>query len=101
MSDIHPDWRLSHNDQALSSGPYSYGYTHAFGRIPRMYRLVCNWLVGLIDGTAGEYTLVVSAFEPRHIGKYSLQLECSDRFEFTPILQEGAGMFNRVIQGEW
>ncbi|KAM5543052.1 hypothetical protein V8D89_003436 [Ganoderma adspersum] len=75
---------LGHNDLALSSGPYSYGYANAFGHVP-----------------PGDYTLVVSAFEPRHIGKFSLKLECSDRFDLTPILQEGAGMFSKVIRDEW
>ncbi|RPD57684.1 cysteine proteinase, partial [Lentinus tigrinus ALCF2SS1-6] len=75
---------LGHNDIALSSGPYSYGYAHATGLIP-----------------PGDYTLVVSAFEPRHVGKLALRLECSDRFEITPILQEGAGMFSKHIRGEW
>ncbi len=55
----------------------------------------------LTDGTAGDYTLVVSAFEPRHIGKFALRLECSDRFDITPIQQEGAGMFSKVVRGEW
>ncbi|RPD57666.1 cysteine proteinase, partial [Lentinus tigrinus ALCF2SS1-6] len=75
---------LGHNDIALSSGPYSYGYAHATGIIP-----------------PGDYTLVVSAFEPLHLGKFALRLECSDRFEITPILQEGAGMFSKHIRGEW
>ncbi|KAI1791151.1 hypothetical protein LXA43DRAFT_1082820 [Ganoderma leucocontextum] len=75
---------LGHNDLALSSGPYSYGYANAFGQIP-----------------PGDYTLVISAFEPRHIGKFSLIVECSDRFDLTPILQEGAGMFSKGLRGEW
>ncbi|KAI0690918.1 hypothetical protein C8T65DRAFT_87074 [Cerioporus squamosus] len=75
---------LGHNDLALSSGPYSYGYAHAFGRIP-----------------PGDYTLVLSPFEPRHVGKFALRLECSDRFDIMPILQEGAGMFSKVVRGEW
>ncbi|PIL33578.1 hypothetical protein GSI_04201 [Ganoderma sinense ZZ0214-1] len=75
---------LGHNDLALSSGPYSYGYATASGNIP-----------------PGDYTLVMSAFEPRHIGKFSLKVECSDRFDLTPILQEGAGMFSKVIRDEW
>ncbi|KAI0741055.1 hypothetical protein C8Q76DRAFT_609267, partial [Earliella scabrosa] len=76
---------LSHNDLALSSGPYSYGCAHATGKVP-----------------PGDYTLVVSPFEPRHLGKFSLHLECSDRFDITPIQQEGAGMFTKpVIRGQW
>ncbi|KAI0629428.1 hypothetical protein C8Q77DRAFT_1220174 [Trametes polyzona] len=78
---------LGHNDLALSSGPYSYGHAFASGRVTLM--------------VAGDYTLVVSAFEPRHIGKFDLRVECSDRFDITPILQEGAGMFSKVIKGEW
>lgn len=50
---------------------------------------------------AGDYTLVVSAFDPRHIGKFFLRVESSDKFEITPILQEGAGMFSKVVRGEW
>ncbi|KAI0753163.1 hypothetical protein C8Q80DRAFT_1097736, partial [Daedaleopsis nitida] len=75
---------LGHNDLALSSGPYNYGYAHATGPIP-----------------PGDYTLVVSAFEPRHIGKFNLRVECSERFDLTPILQEGAGMFDKVVRGQW
>ncbi|KAH9855926.1 hypothetical protein C2E23DRAFT_723547 [Lenzites betulinus] len=75
---------LGHNDLALSSGPYSYGYALASGDIP-----------------PGDYTLVVSAFEPRHTGQFDLRVESSDRFDVTPILQEGAGMFSKVIRGEW
>ncbi|TBU43387.1 hypothetical protein BD309DRAFT_991045 [Dichomitus squalens] len=75
---------LGHNDLALSSGPYTYGYANASGRIP-----------------PGDYTLVVSAFEPHHIGKFDLRVECSDRFDLTPIPQEGAGMFSKVVRGEW
>ena len=51
--------------------------------------------------TAGDYTLVVSAFEPRHTGKFALRAECSDRFDLKPILQEGAGMFSKLVRGEW
>lgn len=44
---------------------------------------------------------MVSAFDPRHIGKFFLRVESSDKFEITPILQEGAGMFSKVVRGEW
>ncbi|KAI9062454.1 cysteine proteinase [Trametes sanguinea] len=75
---------LGHSDLALSSGPYSYGYAIASGSIP-----------------PGDYTLVVSAFEPRHTGKFELCVESSERFDVTPIPQEGAGMFSKVLRGEW
>ncbi|KAI0326343.1 cysteine proteinase [Cubamyces sp. BRFM 1775] len=75
---------LGHNDLALSSGPYSYGYALASSRVP-----------------PGDYTLVVSAFEPRHIGKFDLRVESSEKFEITPILREGAGMFSQTLKGQW
>ncbi|OSC96512.1 cysteine proteinase [Trametes coccinea BRFM310] len=75
---------LGHNDLALSSGSYSYGYAIATGSVP-----------------PGDYTLVVSAFEPRHTGKFELRMESSERFDITPIPQEGAGMFSKVIRGQW
>ena len=99
--------RLGHNDLALSSGPYSYGYANAFGHVPRMSISSASapnapsLTMGRGPYIAGDYTLVVSAFEPHHIGKFSLKLECSDRFDLTPILQEGAGMFSKVIRDEW
>ncbi len=97
--------RLGHNDLALSSGPYSYGYANAFGHIPRTSPSIASIIPHLTPGpipyAAGDYTLVVSAFEPRHIGKFALKVECSDRFDLTPILQEGAGMFSKVIRDEW
>ncbi|KAL1938518.1 hypothetical protein VTO73DRAFT_11541 [Trametes versicolor] len=77
---------LGNNDLALSSGPYSYGYALASSRH---------------NVSPGDYTLVVSAFDPRHIGKFFLRVESSDKFEITPILQEGAGMFSKVVRGEW
>ncbi|KAI0645166.1 hypothetical protein C8Q79DRAFT_756199 [Trametes meyenii] len=75
---------LGHNDLALSSGPYNHGYALASGQVP-----------------PGDYTLVVSAFEPRHTGRFDLRVESSDKFEITPVLQEGAGMFSKVVKGEW
>ncbi|EJF55966.1 hypothetical protein DICSQDRAFT_175357 [Dichomitus squalens LYAD-421 SS1] len=88
---IMPAWsqgarisELSHNDLALSSGPYTYGYANASGRIP----------------PGDHYSLVVSAFELHHIGKFDLRVECSDRFDLTPIPQEGVGMLSKAVRGE-
>ncbi|OSX61790.1 hypothetical protein POSPLADRAFT_1144115 [Postia placenta MAD-698-R-SB12] len=75
---------LGHNEVAASSGPYSYGYAHCYREL-----------------TAGDYTLVVSAFEPRHLGEFQLHVESPLRFELTPIPQEGAGMFSKVIRDAW
>ncbi|EMD32932.1 hypothetical protein CERSUDRAFT_98944 [Gelatoporia subvermispora B] len=69
---------------AANSGPYSYGHAEMSHRLP-----------------AGEYTLIVSAFEPRHFGEFSLQVDCSHPFDLTPIPAEGAGMFCKALRGEW
>lgn len=51
--------------------------------------------------TEGDFTLVVSAFSPTHLGEFSLMV-CSSRWvEVDPIPQEGAGMFAKTMRGEW
>lgn len=45
--------------------------------------------------------MVLSAFEPRHMGHFSLKIECSDSFEVKTIAQEDAGMYTTVIRGAW
>lgn len=50
---------------------------------------------------AGDYTLIVSAFDPRCIGPFTLDIESSLRFDIGTIAPEGAGMFSKVIQDEW
>src|SRR5712672_1206465 len=51
--------------------------------------------------TEGDFTLVVSAFSPTHLGEFSLQV-CSSRLvEVDPIPQEDAGMFAKTMRGEW
>ncbi|EPQ55287.1 hypothetical protein GLOTRDRAFT_41696, partial [Gloeophyllum trabeum ATCC 11539] len=49
----------------------------------------------------GEYTLVVSAFEPDQQGKFSLQVASNRPFELEPIPQEGAGMYTKTVRGTW
>ena len=43
----------------------------------------------------------MSAFEPQQLGPFKLRIESQMRFDLTPIPQEGAGMFNRVVRGAW
>jgi hypothetical protein len=51
---------------------------------------------------AGEYTLVVSSFQPEATGSFSLKVESMNNpFEITPIPQEGAGMYAKTIIGSW
>ena len=45
--------------------------------------------------------MVVSAFEPHHMGSFSLQVDSSYPFDLKPIPQEGAGMYSKVVRGSW
>jgi hypothetical protein len=51
--------------------------------------------------TEGDFTLVVSAFSPTHLGEFSLLVSSSRSVEVDPIPQEGAGMFAKTMRGEW
>lgn len=51
---------------------------------------------------AGDYTMILSAFEPQiHLGQFTLKIESSRQFDLASIPQEGAGMYVRVSKGEW
>ncbi|KAK3814530.1 MAG: hypothetical protein JOS17DRAFT_722698 [Linnemannia elongata] len=53
------------------------------------------------DLRPGQYTVVVSTFEPNQIGKYKLTLQSHIDLSLTPIPIEGAGMFKKILRGEW
>ncbi|KAF9400881.1 calpain 7 [Mortierella sp. AD011] len=53
------------------------------------------------DLRPGQYTVVVSTFEPNQIGKYKLTMQSHIELSLTPIPVEGAGMFKKVLKGEW
>jgi hypothetical protein len=50
---------------------------------------------------AGDYTVIVSAFEPHYSGSFSVKVESSHPFDLKSIPQEGAGMYNKTIRGSW
>ena len=50
---------------------------------------------------AGDYTVVISAFDPSHQGQFSLRVKSSHRIQLDTIPQEGAGMFMKTVRGEW
>lgn len=50
---------------------------------------------------AGTYTVIVSAFEPKHKGAFSLRIESTAYVEVTQIPAEGAGMFCKTVKAEW
>ncbi|KIY69787.1 cysteine proteinase [Cylindrobasidium torrendii FP15055 ss-10] len=75
---------LSEKDLVASSGPYRYG----------LARLI-------IALNPGIYVAVVSAFEPFRTGSFTLSGLCSSKFEMTKMLQEGSGMYSKVVKGSW
>jgi len=76
---------LFQSDIVCTSGTYSYGYAATSA-----------------DLLAGDYTIIVSSFEPqRHFGPFSLRVESSRRFDIRPIPPEGAGMYSKIVKGSW
>jgi len=75
---------VSQGDIAIDSGAYNYGYVYATGSL-----------------RPGQYTAVVSSFEPRMTTEYSLVLESSAGFDISPIPSEGADMFAKTVKGIW
>ncbi|KZT69626.1 cysteine proteinase, partial [Daedalea quercina L-15889] len=75
---------FGHNESAANSGPYGFGYAHATRDLP-----------------VGDYTLILSTFEPQQLGSFKLRVESQLPIDLTPIPQEGAGMFKRVCEGAW
>lgn len=53
------------------------------------------------DFLAGDYTLIISAFEPRQIGAYEICLQSLRPFDVTLLPIEGAGMYTKTVFGAW
>ncbi|KAF8963550.1 calpain 7 [Entomortierella lignicola] len=53
------------------------------------------------DLRPGQYTVVVSTFDPDQIGKYKLTMQSHTELSLTPIPIEGAGMFKKILRSEW
>ncbi|KAJ7578544.1 hypothetical protein C8J56DRAFT_1016524 [Mycena floridula] len=77
-------FELFQKDIAASSGTYSYGFARADKKLP-----------------VGDYTIILSAFEPLLLGPYSFKVESSLPCDLIPIHQEDAGMYTRSIRGTW
>lgn len=75
---------LVESELMASSGAYSYG----LARVRK-------------DISPGDYAVILSAFEPHHMGPFSLKVDCSYPFDIKPIPQEGAGMYTKVVRGAW
>lgn len=94
---------FAHSDVALSSGAYSYGHTSAAKDLSGMSPVeFLNSQNALISVLAGDYTVILSTFEPKDTGSYSLNVSCSSRVEvLSQIPNEGAGMYSKPIRGSW
>ncbi|KAF8150612.1 hypothetical protein B0H34DRAFT_801552 [Crassisporium funariophilum] len=75
---------LAEKELAATSGAYSYGLARVTEEL-----------------SVGEYTVVASAFEPHHMGPFSLNIDSSYPFDIKPIPQEGAGMYSKIVRGAW
>jgi calpain-7 len=100
-SRLNSSQRLVENDIALTSGPYTYGVASTGQEILRMcvtnsYLLLADFML-----LAGDYTLIISTHNPKHTGPFALNVQCANRFELVSIPQEGAGMYSKVVRGEW
>ncbi|KAJ4483777.1 hypothetical protein J3R30DRAFT_3284463 [Lentinula aciculospora] len=49
----------------------------------------------------GDYSIIVSTFEPQQTGAFSLSVNSFASFDVTPIPQEGAGMYRKTVKGMW
>lgn len=94
--------RLAQKEMVTSSGAYTYGRARAAADMARKSRCSCSTASRLMHCKAGDYTVILSAFEPQiHLGQFTLKIESSRQFDLAFIPQEGAGMYARVSKGEW
>ncbi|KAG0314384.1 calpain 7 [Dissophora globulifera] len=72
-------------DIVVQSGEYRHGFCYCEAN----------------DLRPGQYTVVVSTFHPGQIGKFKLTMQSHLELSLTPIPVEGAGMFKKILKGEW
>ncbi|KAF9494200.1 cysteine proteinase [Pleurotus eryngii] len=75
---------LTQTEVVMNSGAYSYGSARVKKEL-----------------LAGDYTVILSAFEPRYLGTFSLKVDAYNRIDLRPIEQEGAGMYSKPMRGAW
>ncbi|KAE9408723.1 hypothetical protein BT96DRAFT_807713, partial [Gymnopus androsaceus JB14] len=81
-------------------------YTHGLARVTTQLSRKCYFILRLVHSAyslslAGDYTVIVSAFEPHQTGPYTLAVNSFARFSVAAIPQEGAGMYRKTIKGTW
>ncbi|KAJ7935279.1 hypothetical protein B0H13DRAFT_2304939 [Mycena leptocephala] len=83
----HRIFELAQKDLAATSAAYSYGLARLTKPLQGMQ--------------PGDYTIILSAFEPAQLGAFSLEVESSLAFDLKAIPQEGAGMYAKTVRGAW
>ncbi|KAF7730256.1 calpain 7 [Apophysomyces ossiformis] len=76
---------VSVRDILAESGPYRHGFCY------------CE----LQNISPGDYTIVASTYEADLLGQFILTVASNIQLNIEPIPTEGAGMFRKVIHGEW
>ncbi|CAO3624578.1 unnamed protein product [Cunninghamella blakesleeana] len=76
---------VSVRDIIAESGPYRHGF--------------CYFDLETIKG--GDYTVIASTFEADLIGQFVLTAASNIPLTIEPIPAEGAGMFRKILNGEW
>lgn len=94
-------FRPSQKSIVATSGKYTHGLARVTAQFPRKYRFSSSWYIQLISSLAGDYTVIVSAFEPQQTGPYTLTIDSFARFSVAAIAQEGAGMYRKTVKGTW
>jgi calpain-7 len=94
--------RVAQKEIAASSGAYSYGTSRIIqdlsGEVHWSFKMMTVFTNSV---SVGDYTVILSAFEPQHFGKFSLKVESSHRFDLKALQQEGAGMYCKTVRGQW
>lgn len=75
---------LFQKDLAASSGAYGHGFVRLDQQLP-----------------VGDYTVILSTFQPNQLGSFSLEVQSSLPCNLTAIPQEDAGMYTRTVLGAW
>ncbi|OBZ91745.1 Calpain-7 [Choanephora cucurbitarum] len=76
---------VSVRDILVESGPYRHGFCYCELRQIR----------------PGDYTVVASTFEADLTGKFIMTVSSTADLQIEPIPAEGAGLFKKVMHGEW
>ncbi|KAJ3824781.1 hypothetical protein F5880DRAFT_1479544, partial [Lentinula raphanica] len=73
---------------AATSGSYTHGLARLTAQLAR-------------NVIAGDYTIIISTFEPYQSGSFSLSVNSFASFDIVSIPQEGAGMYRKTVKGTW